>query len=251
MGSIQERINSAEVWHDWYADMLWDFVSDAATRGIHIETEQLRRGNNGPAISFRGFWSQGDGLAFDSTIDWPVFFEANPSFKNQHTSAYLLLVANPKLANMRTVRTGRDGVSMDTEFECDFYDDEVIESGFFEGSTVGYVVNEIEFDKVGDYIKSICYSEAGSMYNKLEAEYEFQIEDAQQQVREQIVEELRDDLKLILTELAQCELFKRQAVHDDIEWSDLDELKLIDHSRGGYWYITDAGWEVLEWTQEQ
>ena len=66
--------------HDWYTDMLEWFAEDAKTRGIDIPYESARRQVKGevacyvPTISFSGFYSQGDGLAFNCTINWPVFF---------------------------------------------------------------------------------------------------------------------------------------------------------------------------------
>lgn len=246
MSEIQDRIDRAEVWGDWYADMLENFVEEAALKGINIPVEQNKRGRNEPAISFAGFWSQGDGLAFDCNINWPVFLEANPSFKENRLNWYLLLVANPSYVNAGTSRHGRNGNSMTANSDIDWIPDAVVEDGFFAGVPTDQIENDPTFLGIDSEVLSICEDEAGRMYKALEAEYEHHLEFERQTIREEIIDGLRGELKLILTELAKCEVFRKQYMHDDVEWGNLDALGLVEHSRGGYWYVTDAGWEVIE-----
>ena len=63
---LVEKNGDINVYDDWHSDSLEDFKTELAEEGFTDAT-----------ISYSGFWSQGDGLSFDATIDIDKFAETS------------------------------------------------------------------------------------------------------------------------------------------------------------------------------
>ena len=235
---------------DWYTEELAFYVEDAKTRGIEIgEERSSRQPTNGmyvryePAISFSGFYSQGDGLAFDADINWPVFFEANPSFRVEAPEWFLLLVSNPSYVIGGVTRSGRNSTGMSIAIDTDYND--VVECGYFAGVRVEAEeggLPELYLEPLEEAVLSICRDEATKMYHGLEEVYESECEYMREQQVETIKEEYEELIKAVLLLLPEG-LFTRADVADaidenyeyEIDFEDLDNLGLIEHvSHGNY-----------------
>lgn len=252
---------------DGYAEY-WDgdydleyFVEDAALRGIDICSD-TRRTHNGkshsvPAISYSGFYSQGDGLAFDCKINWPAFFEAHPDFKEALPEWYLLLVANPSFVFGGTKRHGRDSNCMEIAIEADT--DDVVERGFFEGHDMNELLESIDgLMPLEDYVLDACEREANDMYRTLESSYEQECEYQKEQQVETIIEENAELLARVLARvLLRGATFERKWVNEllyevedvdgeEVDVEDLELLGLIEHVGKGVWQVTDKGKELVK-----
>ena len=68
-----EKHRDINVDHDsWYTFLYYDFIEDCAKIGIEVDTNTRRYGertHTEPDITWSGFWSQGDGLAFGGRVD--------------------------------------------------------------------------------------------------------------------------------------------------------------------------------------
>lgn len=254
MAQLTRHIDDgADDW--WYEDELEYFVSEAKTRGIEIDMEpdrvtkdkkQLYR----PAISFSGFYSQGDGLAFDADINWPVFFEANPSFKTEETAWYLLLVSNPSYVTGGVERTGRNSNCFTGNLECDYPD--VVEHGYFAGVDMESSVDgmpEFYLKTLEDYVLDVCQDEATQMYRSLENSYEEECRYQKDQRIEMILEENEELLACAMAELLlEGDVFDTRTVYleaEGVDFEDLENLGLIKRGRGSIHLVTDKGKELV------
>lgn len=239
--------NSYPDW-DWWEDEIDYLVEQAATRGIDIGTDTVRsRGKTlaQPAVSFSGFYSQGDGLAFDATINWPIFFEAHSDFKEKHINWFLLLVSNPDYFDVGVHRYNGRSNNMWAELENNYPD--IIECGFFAGLEME--ANEgqmplLDGSALERYILEACEEEAADMYRALEAVYEAEREYTNKCRVEILLEEHQEQLKELLWCLP-AEFSLAAIEHETIDWDDLDTLGLVEPvGRGGY-IISAAGMEVM------
>lgn len=263
MSALTEGVDNCA--DDWDADYdLEYFVEDAATRGIDIcqdsRTTSKGKHYNVPAISYSGFWSQGDGLAFDCKINWPVFFEAHPDFKEALPEWYLLLVANPSFVFGGTKRHGRDSNCMEIAIDTDT--DDVVERGFFAGHDMNELLESIDgLMPLEDYVLDACKSEASDMYESLESSYEHECEYQKEQYLETIIEENAELLARFLARvlLLRGATFELKWVNellydvededgDEIDAEDLELLGLIEHAGKGVWQVTDKGKELVKCT---
>lgn len=236
MTQLTTCLNQIEVWHDWYEDTLDCFAEEAKGKGIDIALER----DGTPAISFSGFWSQGDGLAFDADINWPAFFDAHPGLKTEYMNWYLVLSANPDYMQTSVYRSNR-GNNMYISSEGD--PEVTIEEGFF----AGVDATTIEFeDGFEDAVFSACADEADRIYMALEKEYEAQWDDEAYQVKERWLEEHGALLHTLLWPLSTTGIFTRADIfHEDIDFDDLDTLDLLKHVPGLGWVLSKKGLRVL------
>lgn len=250
MANLGEQLECCYPDWEWYEDSLDYYVEDLKAKGIEIDEEKAGTRRDGkailkPAISFSGFCSQGDGLAFDCRINWPVFFEAHPSFKGQMPEWYLLLSANPDYFDVGTRRHGRDSNCMSAWSEEDFPD--VVENGFFAGMEMFGEVPELSTTDLEDWILDVCQYEAHKMYKGLEEEYDQCCESEKERRCEEFVEENRDVLARCVAALMLEDEIRNntscvgEASEGEISFSDLNELGLVEHTRGGVWQITTEG----------
>lgn len=226
----------------WYDNEFEYFVSDLKTRGINIVEEIRGKRKDGmnitaPAISFSGFCSQGDGLAFDCNISWPEFFRANPSFVEALPVWFLLLVSNPYYFNAGTRRLSR-GNTMSAFVEDDYPD--VVDHGYFAGTEIESLPDlDALVLALEKYVLDVCESEADKMYKALEAAYEAECEYMREQALESIketeAERLREVL-LLLPAAGQRGDFVRaldEADICDVDFEDLEVLGLVRHDAEG------------------
>ena len=191
MAQLTKNIgNQAPDYSYWYEGEIEYFVEDLKLRGIIIFGEQRGRRRDGtaimePAISFSGFWSQGDGLAFDCKISWPEFIETHPEFAMTLPAWWLLLSLNPDYFTAGTQRHNRSN-TMSVEV-CDNYPD-VVEHGYFAGTEMESLP-ELRVHDLEDYIKGVCEAEAHKMYKSLEETYEAECE----YIREQEIESVKEN----------------------------------------------------------
>ena len=238
--------------HDWYTDMLKWFAEDAKTRGIDISYEAAGRQVKGkvacyaPTISFSGFYSQGDGLAFNCTINWPVFFETHEDFATSLPEWYLIISANPDIVGVGMTRNSRHEHQMSAYSEDE---SDTIEKGFFAGMEIEDT--KLSFIDLEKYIEDVCEAEAMRMYTALEDEYDHQCEDIKERRIENTIEEHKDELhKVICWLLMQGDTFKTTALYieevsEDVCFSDLSDLGLVAHAGHNLWQVTDKGKELL------
>lgn len=218
----------------WEADdELAYFVEDLKTRGIDIGEESAGKTKR-PAISFSGFYSQGDGLAFDAAINWPVFLETHPEFKDKFPLTYLVVVANPSTIHWWTERYQRGN-----NMVSDWCTDGMIDYGFFEGEDYDDIegMKGEESDR-DEYLLQVCQNEADRMYEALEADYDASCKDQREQEIERLKAEYKEPLrKYLALMLLEGESFYRARGYDivqdqdEIELADLDELGLIEYQR--------------------
>lgn len=261
MSKLTNSMDEVQPYDDWYKNELDYFVGDAATRGIIIDHERIGRRDAKapvefePAISFSGFWSQGDGLAFDAKIDWPKFFEAHPDLQDKEPIWFLLLSANPDYMVYTVRRSGRNRNCMELCTEVEFFSD-TVENGFFAGKDIN-AFDTLHDDELQAYVREVLKAEAHQMYKSLEATYNAECEYQREQRIEDILEEELEQLQRCLAQLLFLgESFTYQqacAVMDfDDNWidqGDLSALGLIEyHSPSGIvkgMHITQKGKELL------
>lgn len=248
MARITKELDEQHPDHDWSGYEIDYLVEQAALKGIVIGTENERgreKCYTRPAVSWSGFWSQGDGLAFDATINWPVFFEAHPDFKEKELNWYLLLVSNPDYFTAGVHRYN-SGNTMDAESDDKCYD--IVEHGFFAGLEMEAGEGQmppLDGQALEKYVLEACQDEAIDMYKSLEKTYEIECEFMKDQEIERLIEEHTDDLKELLLSLP-AEFRLNEIESDDIDGVDLDELKLVRHKKGGVYCISEAGQEFLK-----
>lgn len=241
MAQITRGIDQVEVWDNWYEDSLDHFVEEAKEKGIEIGSER----NGKPAISFSGFWSQGDGLAFDADINWPVFFDAHPELKTEYVDWYLLLSANPKYFYTCVRRERRNDLYMQASVSWDDYPDKV-EYGFFAGLDVEDELPELYSAALEATVLSVCEDEAHRMHKALEEEHEAQLEYEVELAKEAMVEEYKAALRSILWPLSTTGAFTRADVyHDEVDFADLMTLDLVKGVAGRGWLVSKKGLKVL------
>ena len=230
MSALTRHLDSIYPEYDWWGSDLDFFVDDLATRGIMIGTEQHRYPSgkimNSPAISFSGFSSQGDGLAFDCDIDWAVFCETHPDMAEQITEWWLLLSTNPSVILAGTRRHSR-GNSMSFTMDYEAYED-TVEHGFFAGMDVEELpVVDAALDT---YMTGALEDEADEMYCSLERQYDSECEYLREQEIETIKADCAEELAAAMHALP--DVVSRRAADEilgeftDIDFTDLEELGL-------------------------
>lgn len=235
MSSITEDLDSLYPDYGWWDSDMEFFVDDLRTKGVKIGTE-TRSGIKGktfvePAISFSGFCSQGDGLAFDCTIDWTVFFQANPEFAEQMPHWYLLLVANPFMVEVKSTRHNRgNAMRVDVEYNSYYEDDHgAVTAGFFAGvQTEDLPLTDASLET---YMTEYLEGEASRMYCELESAHDSECEYMRDQRKEELKEQYADEISAALAVLPDV-FNKAEAVallDGEVDFADLDELGYIVH----------------------
>ena len=242
MALITKGLDEVQVFDFWYEDVLEVLADEAREKGIEIQTD--RKGK--PEISFSGFWSQGDGLAFDADVDWIKFFEAHPKIKEEHVDWYMLLSANPNDVGYAWRRHSRYSNSLTGELETVWgYTDERVEHGFFAGELWDDVLENLDEKSFDAAMLSAGEDEAHRMYKALEDEYEFQLEQERERLKEDLIEEHIDAIRAALQPLATSGYFGREAVESDVvDFRDMDELDLVVRCGSG-WLLSKKGLKVV------
>lgn len=245
MSYLTKGIDRVELDYDWYTDLIEDMCSSLGNSGIEISTT-MRGKRVERDVWFSGFSSQGDGLAFGGDISWPEFFEAYPGIKTKLTLWYMLLVANPDIVSASIVLgTGRHP-SMKVGLIYTWWGDAVVEGGFFAGTLVENL--PVVDQELEDFITEICENEASRMYQQLEEEYDYQLEDAKQRCIDDIIEENCEALRHILRNLPE-EFDREQYIEDDeIDFDDLKALELVEYRKGGRFKLSAKAEEVMNET---
>jgi len=233
--NITRGIDSLYPEYDWWDLEFECFKEDLATRGIVIGTDIRGKNRKGetilePAISFSGFYSQGDGLAFDATIDWAKFLETHSSFAEQLPEWYLLLAANPNDVIASTKRNTRHNNQMGVSCEWNSASPFEVEHGFF----AGMIEDELPMTlaELEEWVLGACEAEATKMYESLESTYEAECEYLREQEVESLIEENLDAVREALA------MFPEE--HDEVDLQDLRELGLAERRD-----LTPRGKELL------
>jgi hypothetical protein len=236
MSSITKDLDSLYPDYQWWESDMDFFVSDLEAKGVKIGTDS-RTGRLGkeivePAISFSGFCSQGDGLAFDCTIDWTVFFHAHPEFAEQMPHWYLLLVANPFMVEVNSIRHSRgNSMSVNVGYNAYYEDDHgAVTDGFFAGvQTDELPMTESSLET---YMYEYLDGEASRMYRELESTYDSECEYMRDQRKEELKEQYADNISAAMSALP--DVFTRthaeeclDAVEGVVDFADLDELGYV------------------------
>jgi len=239
---ITKGLDTVEIFDFWYEDVLEVLADEAREKGIEIQTDR----RNKPEISFSGFWSQGDGLAFDADVDWVKFFEAHPKIKEEHVDWYMLLSANPMDLGYSWRRHGRNSNSLIGGLEGGWgFGDDLVEYGFFTGERWDNVLENRDEKSFDADMLSAGEDEAHRMYKALEDEYEFQLEQERERLKEDLIEEYIDAIRAALHPLATSGYFGREAVESDVvDFRDMDELDLVVRCGDG-WLLSKKGLKVV------
>jgi len=241
MSSITKDLDSLYPDYDWWDSDMEFFVNDLEAKGVKIGTDtrtgRLGKTYSEPAISFSGFCSQGDGLAFDCTIDWATFFQANPEFAEQMPHWYLLLVANPFMVEVNSTRHNRGNcMTVNVEYNA-YYDDDngAVTDGFF----AGVQTDELPMTDASleTYMTEHLEGEASRMYRELEnthdSECEFMRDQRKEELREQYADNISAAMRILPDVFTRTEAEERlDAVEGDVDFADLDELGFVVHWLG-------------------
>lgn len=239
MSDLTNGLGSLYPEYEWWDSDMGFFVEDLAARGIRITNDRIRypsgKTMEQPAISFSGFSSQGDGLAFDCTIDWDVFCKTHQKMAEDITEWFLLLSTNPDLI---TAGTSRDRRYYSMTFQMDYnaaYGD-TVEHGFFAGvDTQDLPVIDSKLDS---WMSEELEDEADTMYRILEKTYDAECEF----MREQEIENIKDEHADALAEAMRVlpDVVTRRVADEilsgftEIDFADLDELGLYVFFGGVY-----------------
>ena len=250
MAILTAGLQEVHPYDGWYESELDFHVDRLAAEGICIGEDRVGTRSPGYGVSFSGFYSQGDGLAFDSTVDWPKFIEANPSFKEQMPVWFLLLAANPNYFKVGTVRNPRWDNTMRSSVDDEDVET-VVEHGFFAGVEIDSIKG-LDIPDLEQYYKDACVSEARNIYNILEEVFESECEYLQEQQMEQLIEKNTDFLKLIIGKLllegATFNTFKTRTMGGglSVDTEDLEVLGLIKAApRWPIGSVTQKGKDLL------
>ena len=240
---------------DWSADSLLAYQEMYGEYGILINDDHHKNRHSKhystPAISFSGFHSQGDGLAFDAVIQWVPFFEKHSSLKTEYLNWYLLLSANPDYVFGGTKRSNRsNNMTVDISIEAP----EVIENGFFAGMRCDLEELGCDWRALEEMVKDICESAADRMYRELEEEYESICEGMKQDRIDAIIEENQVHLAPMLETVDVLGTFtKAQAnqiwADDEADFSDMVELDLVVHVGAGEYQVSISGKKLIREAQ--
>ena len=246
--------------YDWCSDTLEEFAEELEAKGIDIDRgKPNKRGYCAPEITWSGFSSQGDGLAFDSRIRWEKFIEHHPDMKEKLPQWYLLLVANPDYVYGGTSTRNRRCNSMTTSLDVAATD--IVEEGFFAGVPIEEV--PVDITDLEEYVQEVCEEEADRMYKGLEEEYEWLVESEKEHAVEYYLEENRAVLQLCIGKLLLLgDSFTRPAClavidemqedgEETFDWDDLYALGLIEASdwvleAHGNYRVTAEGKEFMK-----
>jgi hypothetical protein len=146
--------------YDWW-DGVYEYFKETCD-GLGIRVDQ---------IAFSGFWSQGDGAAFEGRVDLTKFME-HKGLHIEHPALYLAVKDDGSYFLVRCSRTNnmRGG-----EYEC--YANQTAPSGIFEGldqeAWEELVEVQEEDAQLEDAALEYCKELAGGLYRDLETEYEY------------------------------------------------------------------------------
>lgn len=250
MNNLKQQLEQAEPYDEWYKDILLEFQEEAAEKGVDIPNENRR---NEPAISFSGFWSQGDGLAFDASINWEKFLATNKEFQFQDELPkwYMFLTANPSSVPAACHRNNARGYAM-----VAYVDDYIHEhhtTGFFAGVSDDELHTILDFSKLETFMQVYFEDMADDFYNRLEKEYEGQMECENERIIEDYIEENQAEIREVLAAfLLHGESFGPAActetlIDKTITLSELHEVGFVDyHSWSEKIYkVSDKGKEFV------
>lgn len=166
-----EEYRYINVEHNWWGTVYDDFAEICKTIGITVDTE---------SIYFRGFYSQGDGSAFDAIVNIPACIEA---ISNEAWKQY---APNEKL-NLTTVEVNKRVLRLFTE--------QLIDAPKIVGNTRAYYVTaeqpydfenykktdfsniENHLENMLSWVKSVGKELNRFLYKSLQREYEGLITD--------------------------------------------------------------------------
>ena len=252
MSSLTKHIDEGGPDWDWAEIALTPLIEEVRTRGIDITPG--RKITHDQGVSFSGFWSQGDGVAFDASINWSVFLEENPRLKLELPEWYLVLSANPDFICGGVRRN--NGRSNLLTVDLDINGDTLIENGFFAGMDYESIP-QLNFSELERVVAVICKGEAQQMYQSLENTYEGLCDECRAQRIEDILEVEREQLEKCLARLLFLgAVFTYEQECDAMDFGDnwidaydLNVLGLVGISRQEGVYkgrnITEKGREML------
>ena len=224
--NIRERLNRCVDY--WEADLEYA-VGLATDRGFKLTEKD---------IGYSGFWSQGDGLAFSSRIDWDKFLAYHKTFAEELPVWYLIITANASDVRVRTILDSRhNGATVD--IELDFAHD-IIESGLLAGECVDDI--GLSWKELEDFIESAHNDVAHDMYKSLQDDYEYCEQAQREGIKEEILEEFREELTEFLNKLVlPCTWAEvKDALEGDIDHEDISELDLLKHVGNGRYDLTET-----------
>jgi len=205
MSHITADVDSGYPDYDWYDSELEYWQEQLRAQGINI-SDEVHKGHSGkeyrqPAVSFSGFYSQGDGLAFDCSVSWSEFFAVNPSFAEQLPEWFLLLSANPDIVEVSSTRNSRGNtmrIDVDYRLEQEAADG-CVANGFFAGvptDELPLVFRDLEewMDQYLDHVASDMYQSLQDLY---ESECEYIKEQGCEDIREQYATEIQAALSIL------------------------------------------------------
>jgi hypothetical protein len=251
MSDPLKQIESAVPFHNWYGHALECFQEEAEALGVEISTERDKT----PAISFSGFWSQGDGLSFDAYIRVEKFLEANKGFQEKLPKWFLFLVANPDAVNISCSRHSHHSHTMSVLID-DYIHDNFVQ-GFFAGVDDYDLNNQLSFMELEHYMVDYFNTMAKGFYDRLEKEYEYQLEFERERIKENFIDKYEEEIREVLVACMLCgekftlEDCERILWELDITLSELKEIEFVDYhhkptTKVDYYYkVTDKGKEFV------
>ena len=160
---------------DWYFYLYEDFIEDCAKIGIEVDMTISRYGTRTrthPDITWSGFWSQGDGLAFGGRVDdvnkllgiqidtYPIFNKYINEFNGYFRFSW---------------GTGRNNNVRFNDYEIEDIDNYLEDEHPF--AEIWQETLEQEMIQIEEIIKDIVDSQCSDLYRKLEKEYDYMTSD--------------------------------------------------------------------------
>ena len=164
---------------NWYEYMLEEFENELKDLGFDVRYQTVRGNQKDaePCIFFDDY-----ALAFDADVDWPCFFLNDKTVAETFTAFFMLASANPTYYKAEVRRTGNRSLGMDCELaeydiSCDYHGDDLVKAGFFKGMTIESVARQINCEAVADYVLAVAKGIASEFKKRLDAEYEYQLDE--------------------------------------------------------------------------
>lgn len=230
MSDLTSSLGESYPEYDWWDGDLDYYAEELRLRGINITNEHHRYPSGkvieSPAISFSGFSSQGDGLAFDCSIDWEVFCQTHPLMAEELTEWWLLLSTNPDLIIACTRRHSRGNLmSFDMDYSAEY---DVVQHGFFAGMDVSDL--PVVDAQLYNWMTRVLEDEADDMYRLLEKTYDAECEYLREQeieaIKEEHAETLAEAMRALPDVVTRREADEILSGFTEIDFSDLEELGL-------------------------
>ena len=164
--SLLEKYRYINVeYSDWCTFVYDDFIKECGDYGIQVDGDE----HNGYAITWSGFWSQGDGAAFDGCVnDWDKFLTES-GLKTPITDKYL-----NELHGGMNISWGNSSRYPNVSFND--FDYSPISEHLEEDHPLGIIWDAVQQDEINaiyDEIKWRVNKLCDNLYAELESQYEF------------------------------------------------------------------------------